>query len=228
VAGSGDGYLIDGFISALTNYVSQWPVGVDRQSAETGIRELLHDFVDNEVRISTAHPDDKRLSYVVCITPVAATDTFLWQIHDTVILPIDDCVLVGYDDAIYTHEIKRLYRHGMSASQAVFLGIYVLSIAKQTSNYVDGGPDVIAVESNHMLRFQPLDISKLEERMTDFTYAIAAFVLRTPDLSIDEPHFQRILDEFQKRILSLRARYLKMRPPWSIVDDDGEYLDPTF
>ena len=208
IAGSGEGYLVDGFADKLGRVIQAWPTGVDESSARESITTALLDFHTNEVNLYPTTPnDDKLCSFVVCITPKTEDRTFLWQIHGTVILPIERHVLIGVYEAIYNHELRRLYRDRLSMNQAMLLGIHLFSIAKATSTYIGGNTDIIAVLNHRMLSFDADEVRALEQHIGSFNERIASLVLAAPDYDMTKTEFEQLLKDFEQQVIELRAHY---------------------
>lgn len=210
IAGTGNGDLIDGFAYRLKLEMEDktaWPEGLDDRGVYGRLQSLVQDYHENEVALyPTDSSRDKLNEFLVCIQPQDKPDTFLWELRGTAIVPVGDYTLLGIGESIYRHELKRLYQPKAFRQQVFFLAVHLFTLARETSNYVGGTPDVIFVGERGM---KPLEIDVvrfLESRMAIVNQKIAEIVLACPDTgSVHDVELEGLLENFKEYIMRLRG-----------------------
>jgi hypothetical protein len=95
-------------------------------------------------------------------------------------------------------------------TQAVLLGVYLLSQAEETINEIGGPTQIITVRKFGMTLVEPNHVQDLEQRTATFNEALTKLVLACPDLSIRNDEFRDLLAGFEKRVMQLREQYLEL------------------
>src|SRR5258708_28060796 len=97
----------------------------------------------------------------------------------------------------------------MPITQALLLGMYLLELAENTSNYVRGPTTVVVARDNGLWLEKPDRVAGLTERIKVFTAAVDRLVLACPDISMSKDEFSQRITEFRETILHLRSDYLE-------------------
>lgn len=210
IGGSGNvAGLIDGFDETLSIAIEDWPASLDEREIRENIHGVLQDYHRNDVANDPAEPDAKRLSFIICVKGKDSENVFLWRTDGASLVRVSDHTLLGWEEPLYDHEVRWLYQQGVSTAQAVLLGVRLLTMAKDTSNYVGGDTQVIVIAENGMQLLHVENVRLLEERVRAFNQALAHLVLACPDTSINSSSFKELLGGFEEHVLHLREHYME-------------------
>jgi hypothetical protein len=123
---------------------------------------------------------------------------------------VPDFALAGIGEDFYKPLVTRLYGSGVTLTQAVLLGIHVLSQAGETINSIGGPSQLITVRRGGMTLVESGHVKDLERRTSTFNEALGELVLACPDTSIQNDEFQDLLKNFGTRVMQLREEYLEL------------------
>ena len=235
VGGAGDGDLVDGFCDRLKDTVAGWQEKHDAPTIKERVRQLLLDFNRNELAASGLA--DEKLDFIICIKHLdPGPDPVLLKAGKT-IRPIDDYALVGWEEGIYKHFIDRLYKYQAdnkdtrdrnTGNRALLVGIYVMMLARSTSNVI--GPPTVAIRARtSSVREEPLEnIQLIERRLESFSNILEDLTLWCPYPDISQVEFPGYLDKIEQQLLALREQYFGpfvrgslIQPPIIEDKDDG-------
>jgi hypothetical protein len=209
VGGAGDGALVDNFVDRLVELIDKWRSEYQESKVLSTIRRFVRDYYKTDVALSPAHPDDKKLGFVVCLRSKSTGQLLLWRIEDLHVRSVSDLTLLGWEDLLYWREATRLYNlNGVitempSNSEAILLGVHLFSIAKETSNVISGDTKITVVRNDGIHMLNPNDVKELETRVKAFDYLSAVIFLALPDVTITRTALTDWLKDFQKTALQL-------------------------
>lgn len=215
VGGAGDGDLVEGFTDRLLDRVTGWTEKKDAASIKDEVRLELLDFHRNEVATSGLAGDP--LDFIICIKSLEpGTDPVLLKAGKSTVRPITGYALVGWEQGIYDHFIDRLYKNQTGSkdtrdrntgNRALLVGIYLMMLARSTSNVV--GPPTVAIRiTTHYMREEPLaSIEIVEKRLESFARILEDVTLWCPDPDVPNHEFPGYLDNIEKQLMDLREQY---------------------
>jgi hypothetical protein len=208
IGGAGDADLVEAFELRLCETLA----GSSAQSInqlESIIKSEFLDYIKNEVAPYLA----KRKSEVRFVIGAHASITKecgCWVTKASRLKRLGEVHLLGIDHAIYKHLAARLYSEGMPVGQALRACLYLLSIAKKTSNAVDG-PSSLGILSNDGLQMQDADyIGEVENHLSELTAATDKGFVALPDLGMSAIEFEATLQEFAREAWAIRKKYVTM------------------
>lgn len=164
IAGSGDAELVRSFVTVLRRHVGKRSFGNLKGFVE--VAELaLEEFYSHDVKLCP-RPDAAPKFIVAART---RSDKYeAWTTQNVRLEPILQWELIGWDEALYKSIAARLYRGDMCESEAIALGLHLMNVARETSNYVGGSTSVSCVSSNGV-REEPQDkIRRWELRLAEY------------------------------------------------------------
>ena len=213
IGGAGDGALVDGFVDQLAESVERWR-DVCRDDAILGnIRRFVRGYYERDVTLSPAYPDDKNLGFVICLKRKATADISLWRVIDLTVRQVLDLTLLGWEEPLYWREAKRLYHLNQaeatmpSSSEAILLGAYLFSVAKETSNVISGDTKILVVSGETTRVLNPSDAKELEGRVKVFEYLIGMIFLALPDVTVSRTQLKSYLLNFQQTAVQLHDQF---------------------
>lgn len=208
IGGSGDvGPLIDAIVHQIESKIES--------SVDIRILPELKTLIHNELlearrKDAQLYPRKYReVRFVICARSSDPPAVEVWHTAASQLIPVKEYCLVGWNDELYEHGAKRLYSAGMPITQALLLGMYLLELAENTSNYVRGPITAVVARDNGLWLEKADRVATLTERIKLFTAAVDRLVLACPDISISEQEFAQRLKEAQETILQLRRDYLQ-------------------
>jgi len=206
VAGSGDGDLIDAFVARLSKSYSGSDIA-ELDSAQQVVKDELAAFakekgvrirkIDGSVRLlfGTHSEKDKQCG--------------LWKTVTGDPVEVHDYALIGAEDERYDYAIRNFYRRDMPISQGVFLGLYLMWLAEQTSNYVKA-PISVAILKNNGLQFEDQDkIASIDQKVRLFTTQFEAQFLACSDTGLQGEEFGKRLVEFGVTVAEFRREFIE-------------------
>ena len=207
VGGSGNGDLIDGFVENLRLDVeAAWQPQHSESVMRGLIRNVLLDYHENEIKLyPTLDETDRRNDFLVCIQPKGTPDVWLWELRGSVVVSAGNYSLIGINEGIYKYEIRRLSPESLTKLQAMLLGIHLLTLASETSNYVGGEMVVIFVNENGM-QIEPQEtVRYFEDRVIAIDKGLSSLLLGISDYSrVSDATVQAGLTAFKHELTRLR------------------------
>lgn len=207
VTGSGVGELVDAFAEQLDRYM------VDESTESVlefrGIVEAqLKEFTMHEVAMYPLPKTRKHLQFIIGCSSPKTQECLLWQTRATHLQRIKDCALIGWDIPFYQHLSQRFYRPQMTISQAVIAGLYVLSVAEQTSNSVKGPVSVAIIKPTGITMESREYVDDLWDRLKKYGALLDNIFMLCSDTSIYLPQLEKALGEFKNQAMLLHKTYL--------------------
>jgi hypothetical protein len=207
VTGSGIAELIDAFTERLDRHM----VGESTESVSEfrGIVESqLEEFAMHEVAMYPLPKTRKHLQFIIGCSSPKTQECLLWQTRATRLQSIKDCALIGWDIPFYQHLCQRFYRSQMTIPQAVIAGLYVLSVAEQTSNSVKGPVSVAIIKPTGITMESREYVDDLWDRLKKYRNLLDNIFMLCSDTSIYLPQLEKALGEFKDQAMLLHKTYL--------------------
>jgi hypothetical protein len=96
----------------------------------------------------------------------------------------------------------------MPLGQALRACLYLLSIAKKTSNAVDG-PSSLGILTTYGLQMEDAEyISEVEDHLSELTAATDRLFVALPDLGMSAVEFEATLQDFLRDVWAIRKKYV--------------------
>ena len=213
--GSGNGRLIESFIIRLERTLSAASDAANLADFVTLFESELARFYELDIALA----EDKSMTFVVGAYCTLTGEYDAWVTEHLTLRRISDDgpELVGWDEALYDTVADRLYTRGMSIHQAVLSGIYLLTIAESTSNYVKG-PFSVAVIRDNGIWMEPDDYIKLvQNRLEEYEQWINRVFLACADTSIFVSDLESFLSEFSRAAVDLHRQHIDGMITWERV-----------
>lgn len=210
IAGSGNnGDVIDGAVGYIEEAVKA--SNLKRLSEIRGlIRNELRQCRKQEE--SSYSKGDLGFRLVICARSIDPQEVECWITRASYLEPMREeppYDLVGIEESLYNEELERAYQQPRSLIQATILGVHVLSLARQTSRYIDNPFRVVVAQPDYMASEDKAVISELEGRLSVFSPLLADLLLSCPDTTMKSKEFLEKLSRFECELLQLRADYIQ-------------------
>lgn len=204
IAGAGDGDLIEAFVARLEKNLNGTSV-VQLDSVRQLICEEIKAFAKEKKIPPRKIPD--YLRFLVAVhSPGIGSD--VWKAITGDPIDVAGYALVGYEDTRYDYAIKNLYHPQMPLSQGVFLGLYVMWIAEQTTPHVKA-PITLAIVKDGGIFFEKQEkIDSINQRVRVFTTAFESQFLACSDVGLQGEEFGNRLKEFGATIVQFRQDFI--------------------
>jgi hypothetical protein len=108
----------------------------------------------------------------------------------------------------------------MNVSQAFLAGVYLLSLAKATSNQVGGDTSVAIITSGGIVMQDIEWIKTLEGHLKDYETQINRLFLACADFGVGESNLKERLEVFSKAVLLLREKHVRKISEIMRIDDE--------
>lgn len=206
IAGSGDGDLIDAFVGRFSQTYQQSEIAELDSAVEVFKEELLAFAKEKRVHIRKI---DSTFRFLLGAHSEKDKKCRLWKTITGDPIEVMDYALAGVEDERYEYSVRNFYRTGMPISQGVFLGLYLMWLAEQTSNYVKA-PISVAVLKNNGLHFEEQNkINFIDQKVRLFTAQFEAQFLACSDTGLQGEEFGNRLREFGKTVVQFRRDYIE-------------------
>lgn len=136
IGGAGCAELINGFIQLVTERIHEAKPKNDDALAVT-MRAALAHFYRNDVALSPGNDEKKRNQFLIAARSNGG-ETSLWKTEGMRLYPVSDYAVTGHETPFCQHVIGRVYDPAVPLDNAVFLSVWLVSIAKATSVCVGG------------------------------------------------------------------------------------------
>lgn len=171
------------------------------------IRLALREGYEHEIRHHPDPPEEKVVTLLLAIRPRAEQRMTLFKSTGPVLLEIPEYEVVGVGELV-RYIAKNLYRPGLPISQAVVLGVHLVSLAKKYVDSVGGDTHVLVLTSDGRVNLERKEFSqKQEEFFEQFNEALKDLMLSCPDTSICNEEVFKKLAVFIEEITKLRIDY---------------------
>jgi 20S proteasome alpha/beta subunit len=206
IAGSGDGDLIDTFVGRFSQKYQQSEIAELDSAVEVFKDELLAFAKEKDVEIREI---GETFRFLLSAYSEKDKKCRLWKTITGDPIEVTDYAIVGVEDERYEYAARNFYRAGMPISQGVFLGLYLMWLAEQTSNYVKA-PISIAVLKDNGLYFEDQNkINSIDQKVRLFTAQFEAQFLACSDTGLQGEEFGNRLKEFGRTVVQFRCDYIE-------------------
>lgn len=220
-----NGRLIDAFEARLKAALAGNTVG-----SLNALKELIHrELLDFQKTEAVTYPRKEReMRLLIWARANLHSKSILWATSATRLIPIDRFELIGFEDERYRFAAEAYLRGGaeITTAQVIFLGLYIMWLAEQTSNYVKAPVNVIVVRDGGIFAEKQSKIDALLERVKVFTSQFDQIFLACPDTGLQPDEFVSKLNEFVKSIVHLRQEYMEEWVGQAVADGLDKIIDP--
>jgi hypothetical protein len=227
IAGSGNnGDAIDAAVGQIHDAVIH-ASATRLPELKTFIQSTLRKFRKDEARAFSRADLGFRL--LICARSIEPQAVEVWITMGSQLEPMPEdppYVMLGWEERLYEHELERAYSAPRSLMQATILGLHVLSIAKQTSRYVDRPFRVVVTQPKGMWCEDKAVVSQLEQRLGIFAPMLADLMLACPDTTMRSRDFLEKLSVFEAELLQLRADYIQAEGDRLLQGGSGKKKNP--
>jgi hypothetical protein len=181
-------------------------------------RELL-DFGRKDAKLFSVK--ERVATLLIMARSIPESRVECWHTRATQLLPVERKILVGWDEKLYKHILDRLYPEVgplLPPQQAVLLGMHVLKLAEDTSNYVRGPVTVLVAHRAAIMELPREKVQKFQERIDIFLSQVDHILLSLSDNTIRRSVYEAKLDEFKATVLQLRDDYVQESAPKSVEE----------
>jgi len=214
VAGSGIGQLIDGFVDRLKEKLNQDQAS-DIYDVKRVIERRLPHFLNNEVANYPISDDAKLHKFIVAAYSPSTRQFEVWASRHTRLVAISTYELAGVEDVLYDHIAKRFLESSatLSFSQAVLIGLYLLTIAEATSSSIRSPFQVAAIWSGGIELEKSENIEAITQRLAVFEKDITKIFLSCADTTVPVPDLEDYIDQFKNNASALHRVYIDQQTP---------------
>jgi 20S proteasome alpha/beta subunit len=206
IAGSGDGDLIDAFVGRFSQKYQQSEIAELDSAVQVFKDDLLAFVKEKKVKIRKI---DSTFRFLLGAYSEKDKKSRLWKTITGDPIEVTDYALVGVEDERYEYAARNFYRAGMPISQGVFLGLYLMWLAEQTSNYVKAPISVGILKDNGLYFEDPKKINSIDQKVRLFTAQFEAQFLACSDTGLQGEEFGNRLKEFGKTVVQFRRDYIE-------------------
>jgi hypothetical protein len=148
---------------------------------------------------------DKTTDFVIGAVSTATGQYDAWTNKNTRLRPIgrDRPELVGWYQALYDDIAARLYTPDKSIAQVILSGVYMFTVAENTSNCIKGPISVAVIRENGIFMEKEKYIKQIRDRIDDYEPWINNIFLACADTSIHAYKLKELLEEFSAAAVSL-------------------------
>ena len=207
IAGAGsNGEVIDAFAerlheNTLTANVTSLP------ALKRFIQRELLDFRKNEA--SEYSKTDRAMGLIIGASLIEPASCVVWKASASRLIEVEGFALEGHGDERYDDVPTRLYRKDLTTAEGIFLGLHLMSLAEQTSNYVKAPVTVVIVRPGGMHQENSETLAKLHQRVKLFEAQFDGLFLACPDTGLQPNAFGERLREFVRTVVHLRQEYIE-------------------
>ncbi len=207
IAGAGDGDVIEAFIQRLRDNMLGMQI-TSLIALKEYLQHEIRDFQNTET--GGYSKSEKRFSLLIGAHSCDDNSCALWRSRIARLTSINGCALIGFEDARYIDAMESLYPKDGSATtaQCIFLGLYLLWLAANTSNYIRDPISVVLVRPGGLIPQEPAIIAKLQQRVVLFHAQFDKVFLSCADTGLQPGQFATKVREFIETIISLRRDYV--------------------
>jgi len=222
IAGSGNSTLIESFIIR-----AQRAVDVSTASSVEQLHTLLESelrgFYEEDVRLC---PDEDKAIKLFIAAAIRPAGYQAWVSEGIKLRPMRAWELNGHEEALYRATAMRLYAQDMNIAQGILAGIYVLTIAEETSNYVRGPMSVAIVRENGIWMEESAYIEGMQKRLADYDHDIHRLFLACADIGVHVHELDKIISDFGKAATELHRGQIDRYISSLSLDDVMSRNDP--
>ncbi len=200
LAGSGDTPFIVSFIEKLRRRLS----GESADSLAAFVRifeEELQAHID-------ANPGADRSQFIVGLCCPRSNEYNAWITQNSTLCPFDDHELTGHGESLYKETMNRFWTPGMTIQQGILAGIYLLTLAEATSNYVRSPFNIAIIRGNGIWTEPQKYIQLMRDRLAEYEEWVSKVFLACADTSINSSQLKELLDNFSRAAENLHKQHI--------------------
>jgi hypothetical protein len=207
IAGSGISRLVDDCARGLEGSIENATISTLTQ-LENLIRRKLESF--NSKKFVCNVPIEDRPTFIITAQSSNPPSLQVWKTEISELNPIsDDPMLAGWDHQMYIHIAQRLHSPTMSIVQGMFVGLYLLSIAENTSNLIRHPFTVIFANENGLQLQSKEDVDRWSQQIDLFSRRMDNLFLASIDPDISREDLQKSVFNFGIQIAEIRHSFAK-------------------
>jgi hypothetical protein len=239
LSGAGDGPLVDGFVARIKK-TARGVRSLDFDSLADWMHSELSAYLKQQgIRPSRA---SHKIRFVIAAQSKTLNRCEMWSTCGASVTEVAEYSIIGFEDYRYEYAVQNLYQpQGITIAQGIFLGLFVMSLAEQTSNYVRRPISVVVVKDNGIYT-QPKElITELHNRVQLFASHFDKLFLACPDTGLQYGEFAEKVNEFVRSIGHIRREYVeemlgkkieegldKVNDPYSLIPAGTTFvINPT-
>ena len=158
--------------------------------------------------MASSQDEDKTIQFVVGVVATTTAEYGAWVTQSSTLCPLADNELIGWGETLYKEVANKLYRRDMTIHQAILAGVYLMTLAEGTSNYVRS-PFKIAVIRDNGIWMEPDDsVREMADRLRDYEERVNEIFLACADTSIHVYKLEEMLSDFAKAALALHRTHI--------------------
>jgi DNA-directed RNA polymerase subunit RPC12/RpoP len=205
ISGAGNAALTVSFIEKIKRRLGSDP-SEGLKAFVSLFEDELSAFYSNDVALC---PDsDKTIQFVVAAVSTRTSECEAWVTKNTTLCPIADNELSGWGETLYKEVANKFYRRDMTIHQAVLAGIYLLTLAEGTSNYVRSPFKVAVIRENGVWMEPDENVHEIADRLRDYEQRLNDIFLACADTSIHVHKLEQMLVEFANAVLGLHRTHI--------------------
>jgi predicted RNA-binding Zn-ribbon protein involved in translation (DUF1610 family) len=201
IAGSGNSSLIEGFIEVLKRALIRQPCKSLVEFVNL-TEQTLEEFYRKDVSVSNS----QELSMLVGATLKSTQEFGAWIQQNVTLIPIGEPVLEGWRETLYVKILDRVCSGDLTAEQAALAGIYVMSIAEATSNYVRGPIFVVVICAEGIYEVPQQYVRDVTDRLIEYEKRLNAIFLACADTHVPVHQLEEAIEAFKTTTLLLHRR----------------------
>lgn len=210
IGGSGaNGDLIDACVHRLHKAVKKLKATI-LDDLEDFIGNELMSFYKSEAKLYVKQ--GRTVNLLILARSLNPAAVQMWQTKSAQVIPVEKQALVGWNHDIYEHFADRFYQEDIPRippQQAILLGMYLMALAENTSNYVRGPITVVVAKKRGITVLDKNRVKGFSERIALFTAQLDSLILACADHTLRRKDYIEKLDEFKATALHLRDEYVQ-------------------
>lgn len=212
-AGAGNAHLVESFIIRASRSITVLDAIPNSENSPAGILAIrqclentLSSFYQHDVAICP--DDDKTMKLFVAASCPISHEYALWISEYAVLRDADSPELNGWEHQMYIETARRLASHDMTLPQATLAGIYTLTIAKKTSNYIGGDLSVAIIDEDGIRMEDARYIKTMEHRLDSYESNINRIFLGCADTTVAVHELDDEIMQFKSSALELHRDHI--------------------
>jgi hypothetical protein len=206
IAGAGDARLVDAFSLKAQRAIAN-VAQPGASSLLTTLEAQLGDFYRNDVPL-LQDAGDFKLFIAYCCPTSGEHGVYISELTSLREADRQRPELIGWEHELYSKTAERVHRTTMSVSQGVLAALQVLTVADETSDFIDE-PFHVAVVRDNGIWMEPEDhISALTGRLRAFDNRMGQLFLACADTALSPQSFDEALANFGEESVLLHKQQL--------------------
>lgn len=208
VAGAGSpGTLIDSFPIRLRRSLSQFNSGSISDLADYIENELGQFYVSD---VALCPSTDRDMQFLVAAASRKSREYECWISNNITLRPISENKpeLIGWAEALYAGVARRFFYQNMHMSQAVLAGLYLLTIADGTCNYVKEPFVVCSVSGTGIWREDKDYVASMTSRLRAYESDMNQLFLACANTEISPKKLDTAFDMLKEHVRQIHKEQI--------------------